>query len=174
MVKDLLFHFPLKHLEPRECFVTLTPTLVSTILGSCVAITIFDPVICVGGISHAFLPVLEEYPEDDAEACRFVDSSIYHLLSQLRRHRVDQSRLEVKIFGGSEVLLPAEANTLAAHGHIRQTVGSRNVTVARQVLASHGLRVTAQDVGGNQGRKLFFLTHTGGVWIKRLRRTETD
>lgn len=162
--------FPLKHLEPRECFLTRNPTLVSTVLGSCVAITMFDPRTKIGGMAHAFLPCSKNYPEDPGYPCKFVDTSVTHMLRVLKRLCVDLPRLEVKLFGGGDSwsAQPTTEGIAPAPGSWA-SVGPRNVNAARAAVAEHGLRIVAEEVGGASGRKVLFLTHTGGVWVRKLR-----
>lgn len=153
---------PLCYLDPKRCVVTATPTLVSTVLGSCVGVTMHDPVSGVGGMAHAFLPYRREFPEDREAPCKFVDDALEHLLAACARLGASASRLEIKLFGGAEIM------DRAASGGAGLRVGERNVLAAREGLAARGLRLLAEDVGGVRGRKVLFLTHTGGVWVKKL------
>lgn len=147
---------PLVYLKPGEIHFATIPTVVTTVLGSCVSVTMFDPAGGAAAICHALLP---EGPR--ADLFRYVDSSIHHMLGMFSSHGVRQNQLEVKLFGGADML---------GAGASRIGVGRRNVEIARQVLADEGLEVSAADVGGTRGRKLFFHTHTGEVFMKRLRR----
>jgi len=162
--------FPIKQLDQKECFCSTTPTLISTVLGSCVAITVFDPVKLAGGMSHAFLPTKTEYTKDHNSPCMFVDTSIDTLMSQMAKLGSRLSDLEIKLFGGGEVLGVGAAEPGQTLAPRLFSVGSRNVELARKVLKEYGLKLKAQDVGGQLGRKLLFLTNTGGAWVKRLRR----
>ncbi|SKA82820.1 chemotaxis protein CheD [Desulfobaculum bizertense] len=141
-----------------EICVSSLPLAVSTVLGSCVAVTMFCPVTRTGGLFHALLP--ERAPHGklhDAEPCRFVDEGIRELLRQMERSGADMPRLVCKIFGG--------ANAVFEEFY---AVGMRNVDMARQVLAEEHRSVQSEDVGGTRGRKLFFITHTGEVFTKKL------
>ncbi|AGW13727.1 chemotaxis protein CheD [Megalodesulfovibrio gigas] len=163
-MKHLAAHFPLLYLDPKQCHVARTPTLVSTILGSCVAITIFDPVSQIGGVAHAFLPTRADYPDDTEAPCKFVDDALEHLLEIMGKGGAVLDCLETKLFGGAEIM----NRDTALHGRPALQVGARNVEMARRLLRQRGLTPAAQDVGGNQGRKLMFLSHTGGAWVKKI------
>ncbi|WP_460030338.1 chemotaxis protein CheD [Megalodesulfovibrio paquesii] len=141
-----------------------SPTLISTVLGSCVAITMFDPVSQIGGMAHAFLPTRADYPNDREAPCKFVDDAVERLLSHLAKGGAELDCVEVKLFGGGEIM------NRDAGPQARSTIqiGARNVAMARKLVARHGLTLAAQDVGGKQGRKLLFLSHTGGAWVKKL------
>lgn len=167
MQKNLLQSFPLKHLEPRECFITREPTLISTVLGSCVAVTVYHPATRIGGMSHAFLPSQADYPKEQDAGCKFVDTSIEHLLNQMALMGAPLQQLEVKLFGGGEVT-GVHSGLATEPRPFSYSVGARNVEVARRVLIEHGINLRTQDVGGHRGRKLLFLTLTGGAWVKRL------
>lgn len=144
------------YLKPGEFHFATSPTVVTTVLGSCVSVTMFDRFSGAASICHALLP---EGPSVDA--FRYVDSSIIHMLEMFASHGVNRQRLEVKVFGGADMLCASGS---------RVGVGRRNVEIANQVLAASGLAVSMHDVGGTQGRKLFFVTHTGDVFLKRLQR----
>ncbi len=137
------------------------PTAVSTILGSCVAVTFFCPLLKLGATFHALMPSWgsAEQPKGNL-AYRFVDQSILRILDTLTRMGVAKRALECKVFGGANVMFQGEV-----------AVGRRNVEAALKTLASQGLRVLSTDVGGTQGRKLIFITSTGEVFVRRLGQT---
>lgn len=162
-----LSRYPVFHLRIGECFLTKTPTVVCTVLGSCVAVTFFQPKIGIGGIFHALLPDSAGYSaEDAAQTCRFVSSSIQSLLLAVQRHGGRVKDLQVKVFGGAELF--GFGSGLSS---CNNSVGRKNVQVAIMELEKAGLRILASDVGGELGRKLYFLTSTGEIWVKRIKRT---
>jgi chemotaxis protein CheD len=148
------------YLKPGEFLISARPTVVSTILGSCISVTMFAPERRIGAICHAILPQ-ENSP---GEAFRYVDSSIIVMLKSFERHGIHRSAIEVKLFGGSDVL---PGNDGRERGY---TVGKQNIGVALQVVEKEGLRLVTADLGGMQGRKIEFRTHTGEVLLKRLRK----
>lgn len=93
---------------------------------------------------------------------RYVDTALQYLYQRVVEHSA-AGDLVVKMFGGAQVLDTGER---AAE---RQTVGDQNVMRADAVLASLGLVVAARDTGGLRGRKLFFCTLTGDVYVRRMR-----
>lgn len=145
------------YLRPGELYVGEQPTIVSTLLGSCVSITMFSQRFGMGAICHAILP---EGPSDDA--FRYVDGSILHMVGRFVQLGLSRNQLEVKMFGGADLM--------ATPGTI--SVGRRNIQLAREVLATERLTLRAEDTGGNRGRKIIFHTHTGEVWLRRLNRGE--
>ncbi|AJE02942.1 chemotaxis protein CheD [Geobacter pickeringii] len=146
------------YLKPGELHFGAAPSAVTTVLGSCVSVTMFERASGTAAICHALLP---EGDKDDA--LRYVDTSIHRMLAMFSARGVSPARLEVKLFGGADLL---------GTGGSRIGVGRRNVEIARRVLSTSGLAVAAADVGGTRGRKLIFYTHTGEVLLKRLCRGE--
>lgn len=151
-------NLPKVYLRPGEVHFATTPTVVMTILGSCVSVTMFDRLSGTAAICHALLP---EGPHSDA--FRYVDSSILGMLELFDARGVPRRQLEVKLFGGADMI---------GAGGSRVSVGRRNIEIASEVLAQEGVTVASRDVGGSGGRKLFFVTSTGEVFLKRLRQGE--
>ncbi|WP_031484738.1 chemotaxis protein CheD [Maridesulfovibrio frigidus] len=159
-------------LHTGDAFLGVSPTIVSTVLGSCVAITMFSPKLKQGCICHAFLPSRNEISPDkkiSLQICRYVDTAVDYLLECMLRIGAKKNHLEVKLFGGSQGLI---ANRVRAPQYM--AVGDRNVTMAKKCLKEKGLHPIAADVGGNVGRKILYATHTGDLWLKRLDRQTFD
>lgn len=152
-------------LHTGDCFVGVRPTLVTTVLGSCVAVTMFAPKRAISAICHAFLPDSAETSRHgkDPQPCRYVNDAVENMLSTMHKLRVDIGELEVKIMGGASGI-----GSALSRGGGRLNVAGRNVAMAERVLAQHGVRVKDTHVGGNCGRKLHLVTHTGEIWIKTL------
>jgi len=134
------------------------PTLVQTVLGSCVSVTMHCRRRRCGGTFHAFLPNYEEFKSADSadDHFRYVDTSVKRLLQDFARMEIPPKDLECKLFGGAAPL----------HRHLRASVGIRNVQAAHEALAEAGLTVKASSVGGDVGRKILFRTDTGIVLQK--------
>ena len=153
-------------LHTGDAYLGVKPTIVSTVLGSCVAISMYSPRKRQGVICHAFLPSRSEIKdanEPSIQICRYVDTAVDHLLKSMRRLGVRKNELEVKLFGGATGLTYSQVRPSCALG-----IGNRNVDAALENLKAKGLKPLSMDVGGNVGRKLLFCTYTGDVWIKRL------
>ena len=147
-------------LKPGELVVCEHETLVTTVLGSCISVTMFHPDSRIGAICHALLPQEKE----KGEAFRYVDTSILNMLDRFAGYGISRARLEVKLFGGADMLIAGRNNSRSV------TVGRKNIEVALQVIESEQLRLVASDLGGTQGRKICFHTHTGEIFLKRLRK----
>jgi chemotaxis protein CheD len=143
-------------LQPGQLVVSSTPCIVTTIVGSCVAVCLRDRLLKIGGLNHYLLPhkVLKEH------SARFGAVAIPELIGKLVALGCQTDRLEAKLFGGACVLGPADARA----GHL----GSKNVQLARELLQQAGIRIVAEDVEGFRGRKLIYHTDDGTAWIRRL------
>lgn len=147
-------------LKPGEIFVSREPVIVSTILGSCVAITVFNERLKAGGICHALLPENRSLQDDGYG--RYVDSAIAHILRSMVAMGIRKEEMEIKLFGGADVLEILDAK--------KSSVGRQNVERALEIVKSEGLLLTHSDVGGKTGRNIRFYTHTGAVLLRRIQR----
>jgi len=148
------------NIQPGELYLARRPAILRTILGSCVGVTFWNPRLGIGALCHGVLP---RSPRGAAlpDAWRYVDFSIRYLLNQFYALGSTRSELEVKLFGGADVLPTAVSNTAA-------TVGAQNCRAALDTLEGEGLRAVASDLGGVRGRTIRFDTATGEVYVHRL------
>ncbi|MGD0229399.1 MAG: chemotaxis protein CheD [Syntrophorhabdales bacterium] len=144
-------------LKPGECYLGQKHALVSTVLGSCISVTMFSDALRTGAICHALLP-MNAAPQD-VNMFRYVDSSIYSMLRYFDAMGVGKGALKVKVFGGAD-LLPSLRD---------RTVGRANIERAVAIVRSENLELVTSDVGGFQGRKIIFNTLTGSVFLKRIK-----
>lgn len=145
-------------LKPGEIIVSSKPVLVSTVLGSCVAITMYSPEKNIGAICHAMLP---DNPNNN-ESLLYVDSAIHHLYRKMIGYGC-RADLIIKLFGGAQVL------DFSGYDDSRMAVGKLNIQKAVKILKELGLMVYKADIGGTQGRKLFFSIKTGDVYLRKLK-----
>jgi chemotaxis protein CheD len=153
------------NLQPGELYLARGPAILRTILGSCVGITFWSARLGAGALCHGVLPRCPtDWPAGFslAEGCRFVDFSIRHLARQFDALGASRLELEVKLFGGADVLITV------GERRGRPSVGAQNLSAAEEVLAQEGFSVSASDVGGVRGRRIHFHTGTGEVLLHRL------
>jgi chemotaxis protein CheD len=132
---------------------------VTAILGSCLAVGLWDFSAGVGGLCHFLLP--QWNGAGSATSPRFGNFAVAELVKEVCAAGANRPRLFAKIFGGASVL-EKESEV----GHLK--IGRRNVDLARQILTEASIPILAEDVGGNRGRKLTFQTHDGNAWVKFL------
>jgi chemotaxis protein CheD len=144
-------------LKPGECYASERPATVSMVLGSCVAVIMFNARMKVGAICHAVLPVCHS---NDGNDCRYVDSSILCMIRKLERMGIRREEIEVKLLGGADVIECTDGNGIS--------VGRQNIETALKTIEKENLRLEASDIGGKQGRKIHFNTSNGKVIFKRI------
>ena len=160
---------PLKHLNPGEVVVTEKPAVVRTVLGSCIAVTMFNHRLRVAAICHALLPHCKEQDreaEPEQERWKYVDAVIPEMVRRMRQYGVELKEIEVKVFGGADVLSARIGESA------NPTVGRANIAMAFRIIEAEQLQLKVSDVGGPRGRKIFFYTHNGEVLVKRLAKSE--
>jgi chemotaxis protein CheD len=159
---DTLPAMPPRHadilLHPGEWIVTAGPVVVHTLLGSCVALTFWEPQSRIGGMCHYLLPAPHR-PVEQHEDGRYGTTVFARLIRALQREGVDPAQCEIKLFGGGN-MLPAVSRDNG------QGVGERNIEIARLLLARHQLPLVAEDCGGFGHRTVLFELWSGHVWVR--------
>jgi chemotaxis protein CheD len=131
--------------------------IVTYSLGSCLGVTIYDPVKKIGGLLHLMLPDSKiDFLKAASAPFMFVDTGLPRLFHAAYNLGADRSRLIVKVAGGSQLL--DEQNVF--------NIGGRNFQALTDLIARNGLVLHARDVGGMASRTLRFDLATGNVTIK--------
>lgn len=145
---------PPVYVHPGQVYVSGEAGECATILGSCVAVCLHDPVTRVGGLNHFLLP----FPGEDAEPSpRYAATAVEALLHRMILQGARMPRLVAHVIGGAAVL--------AAFSAQENHLGKRNVQAAFDLLEERAIRVTSSDVGGTRGRKVVFEPRTGWLTI---------
>jgi chemotaxis protein CheD len=152
---------PVVHLKIGECVITSEPVLISTVLGSCVAITFHHKKTHTSAMFHAMLPS-KNGNKSTQGICAFADKAVESILTRYQKLDIRLSQLEVKIFGGANTMHSKEKAKLDAI----LDVGKKNADMAMAELAKFGLKPSARDILGNRGRKVLFYVATGQIWVK--------
>ncbi|MFW0777078.1 MAG: chemoreceptor glutamine deamidase CheD [Rickettsiales bacterium] len=145
-----------------DYYVTNKPNqMIVTILGSCVAACMRDPVLKIGGMNHFLLPATEDQSvRDSSESARYGAYAMEQVINGIIKLGGHKNRLEVKVFGGGNVI-----NSSAM-------IGSRNVAFVRKFLKDEGLKIANEDLGDTYPRRLRYYPDTGKVMLMKLRRKE--
>jgi chemotaxis protein CheD len=152
------------NLQPGELYVARGPAILRTILGSCVSVTFWCARLGAGALSHGILPRCPRVWPSDATleyGYRYVDFCVWHLAQQFDALGASHQEIEVKLFGGADVLPVSRESG-------KPTVGASNCRAALEVLTSEGFNVAASDLGGTRGRRIHFHTGTGEVLVQKL------
>ncbi len=140
-------------LYPGQVFATPDPIVISTILGSCAAVCLWDRRKRAGGMNHYLLP---DGANDGPNRLRYGNVANPELLKQVLALGCEIKNLQAKIFGGSS----------AFSADLSHSLGTRNVDLAENFLRSAGIPVVERDVSGKHGRRLLFQIEDGVTTIR--------
>lgn len=155
------FNAPAIRVLPGAHYVTHGDEMIVTLLGSCVAACIRDPQLGIGGLNHFMLPGLPHDTHDATEApLRYGSVAMEWLINDILRRGGQRSRLEVKVFGGGNILIGMRA------------IGKANEDFVIRYLQEEKLRIAARDLGGTRPRRIHYFPRTGKVMVATLRPTE--
>lgn len=146
-------------LYPGTIFVSPGPAVISTILGSCVAVCLWDPRHHRGGMNHYLLPL---WNGDGLATPRYGDIATEKLLDRMLEGGSRRRDLVAKVFGGAAIQQQAGEQFLR--------VGERNIDTAYRMLGDLSIPVVGTHVGGSWGKKIYFDTVRGEVLVTVLSR----
>ncbi|OHE09976.1 MAG: chemotaxis protein CheD [Sulfurimonas sp. RIFOXYD12_FULL_33_39] len=137
-----------------QLHVDVAPAAISTVLGSCVAVCLYDTKLGIGGMNHYLLPF---WNGNGLQSLRFGNISIPKLIETMLEHGSSINTMEAKIFGGASMNISANENMM---------IGKKNILVAKEILKTYKIAVVAEDVGGINGRKIQFNLERKKVLLK--------
>jgi chemotaxis protein CheD len=137
-----------------DIYFTIDPKVLTTVLGSCVAVCLWDKINGIGGMNHFVLP----NDRNGEKSARYGDVAIDELQAGLVRLGSRIPDLQAKVFGGAAVL---------PYGGGR-TVGHNNVQLALERLRRDHIRIAAQRTGGTVGMQIRFHTRTGEAFVRNI------
>lgn len=154
---------PEAFVHPGELCMVDRAMILRTVLGSCVGIVFWIPRLMMGALCHPMLPHIAECHSEVKESSRYryVDATVECMADKLDSLSVRRSEVQVKLFGGADVLR-------IDHSPHTPTVGHLNRTTAVAVLRGKGFSIVASSLGGNCGVQILFSTATGEVRLRRL------
>lgn len=145
-----------RYLQPGHLLIATTPTAITTILGSCVAVCLWDPKRGVGGMNHFILPNMAA---GNAASTRFGNTAMEELVANVRGPNGRLPLLRARVFGGACMF---ESFRTSEH------LGQQNANLAIEFLSRRGIDIVQIDVGGNRGRKLVFHTDEGTACLNTI------
>lgn len=157
MIQNVDIKMDKHYLYPGKIFSSKKPHHVDTILGSCVAVFLWDPVLRFGSINHYMLPLGNK---NSNASFKYGNVAIPELIIQMSKMGSDKKDLKAKIFGGSDI----------AHSNGSFNIGRRNVVLAQDMLKTEEIPIISYSVGGHLGRKVIFNSGSGVVLISYIKR----
>lgn len=129
--------------------------LVALGIGSCIAVTMYDPENKVGGLAHVMLP---ESRGNVNRPGKYADTAIKEIISELENNN-GKKNLEAKIVGGASMFTHTSESSI--------NTGERNVQAVQRELEKEDVELVGEDVGGSIGRSVEFSTRTGSLTVKK-------
>ena len=160
MIREKYFDYETKvkkhYLYPSNLFVSEEPYQITTVLGSCISICLFDGDRSIGGMNHFMLPL---WNGEGLASAKYGNIAIERLITNMKRLNARVGSMQAKMFGGASLINP------------KMNIGERNTIMAKEILAQHGIKIHAESTGGIRGRKLEFNTYTGLVRMRYIQRS---
>jgi chemotaxis protein CheD len=141
-----------------EIYTSAEPTVIETILGSCVSVCLFDPMMKTGGMNHILLPGKADLERFD-DTTRYGINAMEVLINSMMKLGSKRKNILSKIFGGAHIIKSIDR---------QMSPGPKNVRFVEEFLELEEIPIISRNTGGNNGRKILFHTHTGDVFLKTL------
>lgn len=147
---------------PGEYYVTSNQEVVTTVLGSCISVCVYDPVNLIGGMNHFMLPSGNNDSDIMSQSFRYGDVAMEKLVNVILRHGGNKAELIFKAFGGGQIIKNMTS------------IGQRNISFLHKFMTMEGYKLSASDLGGPHPRKVVFNPLDGKVKLKRLQHMHND
>jgi len=144
-----------KFIHSGQLYVAARPSYIHTVLGSCVAVCIYDSRLNISGMNHYLLPL---WNNDGLQSPKYGNISIPKLIEGMELVGCNKKDMVVKIFGG------ASPNDMQ-HTSENMMIGKRNYQIAVDILQQYNIKIVAQDIGGIRGRKIVMDSLTGKIQL---------
>jgi len=148
-------------LQPGYIYVAKAPTLISTVLGSCVSVVLYDKKKKIGGMNHFRYPYVKERSKMTPV---FGNVSTYALINIMLENGSKIKNMIAHLFGGARNPDISDVD-----------IGKENAWIAKKILIRKGIEIVSEDIGGTFGRKIVFNTSNGEIIVlkvERLRRCD--
>ncbi|MDQ3392746.1 MAG: chemotaxis protein CheD [Bacteroidota bacterium] len=150
--QEVKFHF----LMSSSIFVAVQPHEIQTVLGSCVAVCLYDTKQLIGGMNHFMMPL---WNGEGLASPKFGNIAIDLLIEKMLKAGAEKKNIIAKIFGGASQL---------AYSRNSIMVGERNAQITENILIKYKIPIAAKSLCGTKGRKIVFNTYTGQVLMKYI------
>lgn len=150
------------YLKPGEFQFGGGSTRLHTLLGSCVAITLWHPVLHIGGMCHFMLPSRGGQQASGLDG-RYADEAMQLFMQEIRQYKTRPDEYQAKLFGGCRMFTQIT-------GKKASEVGVRNIEAARNLLSANAFRIQSEDAGGSGHRRIILDLRDGNVWVRHEKR----
>lgn len=141
-----------------EYYASSEPVVIHTVLGSCVAVCLYDPISRIGGMNHILMPGRADMEHFDC-AARYGINAMELLINKIMNLGGKRHQMAAKVFGGANILRSISKEN---------SPGKKNVEFILEFLRIEAIRIVSRDLGGENSRSIYFHNDTGEVLLKRL------
>ncbi len=139
--------------------VVVSPKSIMTIgLGSCIGIALYDKNLKIAGLAHIMLPDSTQF-NNVSVPMKFADLAIPLLIKEMEKKGSSVKSLIAKIAGGASMFNFSDKNIVS-------DIGKRNAIAVKEKLNEIGIKVIAEEIGGNKGRTMIVDSNDGKVTIR--------
>ncbi len=143
-----------KFIHVGEIFVGAKPTEIVTVLGSCVAVCLYDRTEQVGAMNHYLLPL---WNGNGLQSPKFGNISIPKMIENMVNIGCNTHNIEAKLFGGANINQTNIENMM---------IGKKNIIIAKEILKEHRIKIIAEDTGGTKGRRILMRSDSGKILLR--------
>ncbi len=143
-----------KFIGVGEIYVATKPTEIVTVLGSCIAVCLYDPVNKFAAMNHYLVPL---WNGNGLQSPKYGNVSIPKMIEKIISKGSRVRSLQAKVFGGGNI------NNITTP---EMLIGKKNILIAKEILKEYNIKVVANDVGGFRGRRIMMRSDTGKVTLK--------
>lgn len=144
-----------KFIHSGQLFVAARPSYIHTVLGSCIAVCVYDMKNGISGMNHYLLPL---WNNDGLQSPKFGNIAVPKLIEGMEAVGCQRRDMIAKVFGG------ASPNDMQ-HTNENMMIGKRNYQIAVDILQQYNIKIVAQDVGGLRGRKIVMDSVSGKIQL---------
>lgn len=143
-----------KFINVGEIHIALKPTEIITVLGSCIAVCLYDNIEKISGMNHYLVPL---WNGNGLQSPKYGNVSIPKLIEGMQHVGCQTSHIEAKIFGGANI-------NITDHEHMM--IGKKNILIAKEMLKEYKIPIVAEDAGGSMGRRIMMRSDTGKILMR--------
>lgn len=151
-----------KFIHSGQLYVAARPTYIHTVLGSCVAVCLYDKDLQISAMNHYLLPL---WNNDGLQSPKYGNIAIPRLVEAMEAVGCSRHNIIAKVFGG------ASPNDMK-HTNENMMIGKRNFQIAESTLKEYGIKIVASDIGGVHGRKITMDSVSGKIQLKYTQKSE--
>lgn len=162
------------YLLPGDFYFGNKEIRISTLLGSCIAITLWHPKKLIGGMCHYMLPSPAFRTDAHELNGKYAEDAAQMFLQEIKVAGTSPSEYEAKVFGAGNMFAKTEepndcscSSSNCFESMSCKKIACKNALIAPYLLNKHGFKIINHDLGGIQHRKVVFEIWSGDVWLRK-------